>query len=98
MKIYISGRISGLDPDIVDKKFLNSWRRMMIEGKYIPVESLKIKPLFGIKKWLFYMIADIHQLLKCDAILLQPDWIDSKGSRIEVIVAILTRKQIIIEK
>lgn len=43
------------------------------------------------------MIADIYQLLKCNAILLQPDWVDSKGANIEVIVAILTRKQIIIE-
>jgi hypothetical protein len=96
-KIYISGKISGLDADFVREKFNGSEWDLIIKNK--PFENpIHIRPLFGIDKWIFHLIADIWQLLKCDAILLQPDWIDSRGSKIEVIVAILTGKQIIIEK
>jgi hypothetical protein len=97
-KIYISGKISGLDAGMAEEKFTESWRKQMRLKKYLPLDPFMIKPLFGIDEWIFHMIADILVLLKCDAILLQPDWIDSRGSKIEVVVAILTRKQIIIEK
>lgn len=97
-RIYISGKISGLDVAVCEEKFGKSWMEQFRLRQYFPVNPLKIKPLFGIKKWLFYMLSDIWVLLKCDAILLQPDWIDSRGSKIEVVVAILTNKQIIIEK
>lgn len=43
------------------------------------------------------MIPCIIALLRCDAILLQPDWIDSKGAKIELSIAILTNKKIITE-
>lgn len=96
-KIYISGKISGLDIYYAKRKFFESWIDQYV-GDVTPINPFDVKPLFGINKWIFYMIADIWVLLKCDAILLQPDWIDSRGSKIEVIVAILTGKLIIIEK
>ena len=97
-KIYISGKISVLDAEVAEEKFIESWRNQMRLKKYLPLDPLTIKPLLGIDKWIFHMIADVWVLLKCDAILLQPDWIDSRGSKIEVVVAILTGKRIIIEK
>jgi hypothetical protein len=44
-------------------------------------------PLFGIKKWLFFMVSDLISLKKCDAIALQPNWEDSKGAFIEYFYA-----------
>ena len=97
-RIYISGKISGLDVESAKEKFLKSWQCCIMNTSFSPISPFTIKPLFGIKKWAFYMISDIRVLLKCDAILLQPDWVDSRGSKIEVVVAILTCKEIIIEK
>ena len=99
MKIYISGKISGLDSDAVIHKFWESYRYASTLASFSDIKNpLSIKPLFDIKKWFFYMISDIRQLLKCDAVLLQPDWINSKGAKIEVLVSILTNKQILTEK
>ena len=95
--IYISGKISGLDAEFVRGKFNGSEWDLIMQNKSFE-NPIHIRPLFGIDKWLFHMLADIWVLLRCDAILLQPDWIDSRGSKIEVVVAILTGKEIIIEK
>lgn len=97
--IYISGKISGLDIEDAKLKFL-AYTMKIIKDYHpaVPINPTTIRSLFGIEKWIFYMVADIWQLLKCDAIMLQPDWVDSRGSKIEVVVAILTGKEIIIEK
>ena len=85
MKIYISGKISGLDYCCAVKKFRES---EVLSDKNYPnspvINPLDILPLFSVEKWLFYMIADIYQLLKCDAILLQPDWMIQKAKRLKL--------------
>ena len=99
MKIYISGKISGLDKDEYEFQFKIARRRVFqetdcfLEDIIIPLD---IKPLFGIKKWLFYMIADIWQLRKCTHIAMQKNWIDSNGAIIEYFFAKLIFKQKII--
>ena len=47
------------------------------------VNPFSIEPLFGIKSWLFFMIADLWQLRKCTHIAMQPNWSDSRGAVIE---------------
>ena len=54
---------------------------------YKIINPLDIRPLFGIKKWLFFMIADLRELRKCDVIFVQDNWEDSKGAFIEVFMA-----------
>jgi len=98
MKIYISGKITGLSDVKVCIKFSKTYYDLMFKYRCKIINPYKIKPLFGIKKWFCYMVPCIFALLKCDTILLQPDWIDSRGAKIELIVAILTKKKIIIEK
>ena len=51
------------------------------------INPLNIRPLFGIKKWPFHMIADLRELRKCDVIFVQDNWEDSKGAFIEVFLA-----------
>ena len=55
--------------------------------RYEIINPLNIRPLFGIKKWLFFMMADLRELRKCDVIFVQDNWEDSKGAFIEVFMA-----------
>jgi hypothetical protein len=98
-KCYISGRISGLEKSEYEQNFIDAtisvFYKMKI-CKYINVvDPCKIKPLFGIKSYWFHMAADIYHELKCTHVAFQKNWVDSKGARIEMIVAILFNKKII---
>ena len=97
MKIYISGKISGLP----EKEYKTNFILAAIEAQYYryfdckeTVNPCNIKPFLGIKTWFFYMIADIRELLKCDAIYMQRNWMESRGARIELAVSVLTNKNI----
>ena len=97
-KVYISGRISGLQSFQYQANFLSATTeilRMKICSLLDIVNPCEIKPLFGIRKWFFHMAADIWALLFCSHVAFQKSWIDSKGARIEMIVAILFNKKII---
>jgi len=92
MKIYLSGKITGLTEDEREKNFnkaqldtimyLLKKNDNIYKGEHY-INPLHIKPLFGIKKWLFHMIADIRELKKCDAISFQTNWLNSKGAVVE---------------
>ena len=91
MKIYLSGKISGLTETQVDKNFRQAYMQAMeyMQENNIKkydceiINPLKIKPFFGIQMWFAFMISDLRQLRKCDVILLQKNWIDSRGACIE---------------
>lgn len=94
--IYISGKITGLLIFEYENEFARA--ATLLRRKYpkaIIVSPLNIRPLFGIRKWMFYMAADLHYLLKCDSIAFMQNWKDSRGARIEMIVALLFNKEII---
>jgi hypothetical protein len=86
MRIYISGRISGLTESEYTENFSN-YASKFNWGFNTIINPLDIRPLFGIKKYWFYMITDLCHLRKCDTIAMQPNWIDSKGAVIEFFVA-----------
>jgi hypothetical protein len=94
MITYISGKITGLTNWEIN--FHLSALSVLMLG-YIPINPAKIKPLFGIKTYWCYMIADIWELLFCDAIYMQSNWKDSRGARIEYRVAKLIGLKIIFE-
>jgi len=92
MKIYISGQISGLSKEEYTNNFAGYIYKIATNKAYFNsiseallgiLSPLEIYPLFGIKKWLFYMIADLWQLRKCTHIALMSNWKDSKGACIE---------------
>jgi hypothetical protein len=95
--IYISGKISGLPTEVYEFRFSIAENELINSGYENIINPLHIKPLFGIRKYWFHMLADVHQLLKCDTIYLKNDWADSRGARIELIVALLTGKQIMFQ-
>jgi len=79
-KVYIAGKISGLDYNEVKEKFTEAHVRLLYLG-LIPVT-----PIFFCKQhWNWYrcMIVCLWHLAKCDRIYFLPDWKDSKGARIE---------------
>ena len=85
-KIYISGQITVLSIQDATHNFIKAEERC--KSRYSTViNPLKITPLFGIKKWLFYMAADLYQLKKCTHIAMQKNWIHSKGAVIEYFIA-----------
>ena len=95
-KIYISGRISGLTEREYKQNFLDAEWVIACTNRYADrVNPCDIKPLFGIKSYWFHMAADIWALLFCSHVAFQKNWIDSKGARIEMLVAILFNKKII---
>ena len=85
MKVYISGKISGLPPVQVKEKFKQAVKQVAAY-QYVPVSPLDN----GCKDddpWEVQMQACIGQLLGCEAIYLLRDWKDSVGARIEAYIA-----------
>lgn len=86
MRVYISGKITGLPMESVTEKF--KWHSCFLEAKgYKPVNPIEVSPFKEEKTWHDYMADDIAELLKCDAIYMLKDWGQSKGARLEYLIA-----------
>lgn len=81
MKIYISGKITGLDYADVETKFQDAQNLLSDIGFEV------VNPLNnGLTKehsWEQHMVKDFELLLPCDAIYMMDNWQDSTGARIE---------------
>lgn len=84
MKIYISGKISGLLIDDVEIIFARYEKEIVARG-HEAVNPLKLR--HDKHTWLDYMRADIKALMDCDAVFAMPNWIESRGAMIEVKLA-----------
>lgn len=85
MKIYLSGRITGKDIELVKLCFESAETRFVSQGHEV-VNPLKIEHNHD-KSWESYMKADIAELLKCDAIYMIGDWYKSRGAMLELNIA-----------
>jgi len=85
MKVYISGKISGLPYEQVKEKFEQAVKQVAAY-EYSPVSPLD-NGCSECDPWGKQMKECIGQLLDCDAIYLLWDWKDSKGARIEEYIA-----------
>ena len=85
MKVYISGKITGVPVDIATAKFQQAEQQVMAYG-YEPVNPMK-NGIDASEPWEKHMAADVPMLLECEAIYLLTDWSDSKGARIEANIA-----------
>lgn len=88
MKIYISGKISGISEKEYTENFYFADLELskQYSGLYkisSVINPLDIKPFLGIKSWTCYMINDLRALRKCTHIALMYNWKDSKGACIE---------------
>lgn len=81
-KWYISGAVSS-DKDFRNK-FTEAERKLKAEGYRV------LNPVKGEKEgkiWSYYMKKDLKKLLKCNGIILLPDWQESEGAKLELSVA-----------
>jgi len=86
MKVYISGKITGLNLKDVKQKFGHISHWILMQG-HIPINPIEISPFDENKKWKDYMLTDIEALFDCDAIYMLDNWGQSKGARIEYGIA-----------
>ena len=82
MKIYISGKVTGLPFDEVYKKFEQAEQEVINLGG-TPINPVKLVEQIEDATWEDYMEKDLALLLRCQGIFLIKDWGDSKGARCE---------------
>lgn len=82
MRIYISGKITGLDIKVAQNYFDTVEEKINAAG-HTAVNPMSIIPYNPNWKWEDYMAEDLRILLPCDAIFMLENWQDSKGARIE---------------
>jgi hypothetical protein len=86
-KIYISGKITGLDTDVATKLFKDAENYAKDEMGYEPVNPMELCEQDDTWEWIDYMRVDIKALVDCDAILMLPNWEDSDGAKLELVIA-----------
>ncbi len=85
MKIYISGKISGIEKEA---EFLFGATEAALKARgHEAVNPLKLNHQHD-KSWHSYMREDVKALCDCDAIYMMQNWTDSKGAIIEHAIAI----------
>ncbi len=90
--IYIAGKISDLPYDEVVMAFYSAEVDLCSQGTTINPVRICDRTW----SWLRCMIVCVFNLLtKCDRIYLLPNWHDSRGAKIELWFAILTKKEIL---
>ena len=98
---YLSGKISGFEMWQYEQNFKASHFKVFMshyfEGGDMIINPCNLMPFLGIKTWLCYMITDIANLLKSDAVVFQDNWTESKGAKVEMWFALLTNKYIILQ-
>ena len=88
MKVYISGKITGLQMWEVNKKFEAAERKLKNMG-LIVINPVKLHEGKLNMDWIDYMKVDIKALVDCDAVYMLPCWTKSRGAIIEFLIAYL---------
>lgn len=89
MRIYVSGQIKGLDPDIAKANFHEASRCLERQGFDVcnPLEIPETFEPASREDWHACMVIDIEHLFKCDAIFMLHNWRISRGARAEHAIA-----------
>lgn len=86
MKVYISGKITGLELHEAERLFEQGEDFVRLQG-HEPINPMKVLPYADHLTWKDYMVADLHALLDCDAIYMLDNWESSKGATLELHIA-----------
>lgn len=95
-KIYISGPITGVAPDVCRAAFAKAEEELRQQG-FIPVNPLK-NGLPATATWEQHIRRDLELLEGCEAVYMLDGWERSRGCKIEFNMAISARKPIAFEK
>lgn len=96
-RVYLSGKITGLPMEEVEKKFSEAEDYFVKKG-YKVESPLKISPYKEGKQWHEYMMEDLPVLMQCDAIALLDDIENnyrSAGMIVECIFASQMKKTVL---
>jgi len=82
-KIYVSGKITGLDINEATKMFKDA--AGFVEKV---MEEEAVNPMGLVEQnddwlWIDYMRVDIEALIYCDGIIMLPNWKESDGAKVE---------------
>ena len=86
MRIYISGKISGLDIKVAEGLF-EQMENLLQQKGFIPVNPMKLVPYDPALTWEDYMVEDIRAIFACQAIVMLDNWHLSRGAKIEHAIA-----------
>lgn len=89
MKIYIAGKITGLVYEDALRAFAEAEALLTSLG-HVAVNPMKENGLDGDGNqyaWAEYMKRDIPHLLQCDGIFLMDNWGESRGAKLEYLIA-----------
>lgn len=84
-KVYISGKVTGLPINVARKMFSDAEDKINATGKYEAVNPLKDEKEGY--EWEYYMRKDIKLLMDCEFIYFLPNWQESRGANLEMIIA-----------
>ncbi len=95
MKIYIAGKISGLNRSKVIQKFEIAQKSLVAKGHQVFIPS--VLPAYEAVSHEDYMHICYAMIDICDAVYMLSDWQQSKGARMELQYAADHRKEILYE-
>lgn len=95
MRIYISGKISGLPYKEAEQRFEDA-EALLTELGFEVINPLK-NGLAAHEEWIKHLCKDIELLHSCDAIYMMDNWGTSTGADIEHYIAVRTKKDILYE-
>jgi hypothetical protein len=96
-RIYISGAITGLHPDLVKRNFTRAEEHLFETGWERIVNPTKLLHKSN-QSWEECMLTDIEELFRCDAIFMMRNWRSSRGARIEHAIAKELKLEIMYEQ
>lgn len=95
MKVYIAGKVTGLENSDIFKKFHESGKQFKKNGHLVMSPAVLIlNEGFEHSDYMHICFAMIDV---CDAVYMQKDWQQSKGARMELRYAKNSKKQILYE-
>lgn len=97
-RIYISGKITGLDILEAARKFQDAESYLIQNYDNIEVVNpMREVPYEKGKTWEQYMLEDINLLFGCDSVFMLDNWESSTGARVECSIAKEMSKTIIFQ-
>ena len=95
MKIYVAGKISGLEKKDIDEKFEKAKAGLICKGHSVFIPS--VLPAYDDVPHEDYMHVCYAMIDICDAVYMLSDWQKSTGARLECQYAADHRKEVIYE-
>lgn len=91
-KVYISGKMTGLERDEYRDRFREAERLIRAEGYHRIVNPIRVwacrwQWLYKAVGYRMVLLYDLWLLLRCNRIYMIPGWDDSRGAKIESFVA-----------